>query len=532
MIKALVLISVFFLIGNFKEANAKTKTLVYCAEASPKTFNPQLSIDGPTFNATTATIYNRLLDFEQGRTNVIPSLAKSWKVSSNGKKVTFNLRKNVSFHKTKYFSPTRAFNADDVIFSFERMLNKKHPYHKVSQGKYLSFESTDMPNMIKRIEKINDYKVAFHLAKPEAPFISNIAMSYAVILSKEYADQLTKKNKKHEIDIKPVGTGPFILRSYKRDSFIRFVSNENYFLGASKIKKLVFGIIRDQNIRFQKLRSGECHILAQPSPIYIEEIKKNNDIKLMSQVGLNIGYLGINVKKPPLDNRLIRQAINYALNIEAYIRVIYRNQAKKAKSPIPNNMWGYNKLMRDYEYNPRKAKRLIKKSGVPASKLNFELWTLPISRPYNPDGSKMGQMMQADLAKVGIKVRLVTYKWGAYINKSRKGEHDLIQLGWTGDNGDPDNFLNTLLSCSSIASGSNVAYWCNKKFNKLIKIAQSSSNMQERVSLYKKAQQTFKTEAPWVTIAHSKVFVGIRKNVKNYKIGAFGVESFHPLEIE
>jgi dipeptide transport system substrate-binding protein len=160
------------------------------------------------------------------------------------------------------------------------------------------------------------------------------------------------------------------------------------------------------------------------------------------------------------------------------------------------------------------------------------MWTMPVSRPYNPNGKKMGELMQADLAKVGIKIKLVTFDWPTYLSKSKVGEHTLIQFGWTGDNGDPDNFLNMLLGCSSVESGSNYARWCHKPFNDLVTEAKKITDMKKRTDLYKKAQVIFKEEAPWVTIDHSSVHRAMSKSVKNYKMDPLGADIFNQVNIE
>ena len=205
--------------------------------------------------------------------------------------------------------------------------------------------------------------------------------------------------------------------------------------------------------------------------------------------------------------------------------------AQVAKNPLPPTIWSYNKKIRDYDYNIAKAKKLLAKAGYPNG-FETELWTLPVTRPYNPNGKKMGEIMQADLAKIGVKVKLVSYDWPTYLKKSRDGEHQLIQLGWTGDNGDPDNFLHVLLGCSGVKGGSNVARWCDKGFNDLIMKAKLSTNIGKRTTLYKKAQRIFKEKAPWATIAHSTIFRAMAKNVKGYKIDPLGGDIFKEVDLK
>jgi len=507
------------------------KTFIYCSEGSPSTFNPQLATDGPSFNASSRMIYNRLVDFEQGGTKVIPSLAKSWKVSKNGLEFTFKLRDDVSFHSNSKFTPKRKFNANDVLWSFNRMRDSKHSYHKVNGGNYEYFSSMEMNKIIKDIVKVDTFTVKFILTRPEAPFLANLGMDFASILSAEYGAHLLSKGSPEKIDTEPIGTGPFKFKRYVKDTMIRYEVNPNYFSGRSKLDKVVFSITNDPSVRFQKLKAGECHLIAEPSPTDLQAMINHPKIKVLEQPGLNVGYVAMNTQKTPFDNVLVRRAIHHALNRASYIKAIYLGNAKVAKNPIPPTMWSYNHKVKDYKYNPQTARQLLDKAGFPKS-FETELWTLPVSRPYIPNGKKLGELIQADMAKVGIKVKLITYDWPTYLAKARKGEHQMIQLGWTGDNGDPDNFLNVLLGCAAIEAGSNVARWCDKDFAQLIDRAKSTTNIKKRTKFYLQAQKIFKIHAPWVTVAHSKVFRAMSTSVKDYKISPFGSESFFEVDLQ
>lgn len=519
-----------FLITAALSANAYAKTFVYCSEAAPKIFNPQLATDGATFNST-RPMYNRLVEFEHGGTKVIPSLAEKWTISKDGKVYTFKLRTDVKFHTTPYFKPTRNFNADDVVFTFNRMLKNDHPYNKVSGGTYEYFFSMDMQKLIASVNKKSPTEVEFVLTKPEAPFIANMAMDFASILSEEYGASLLKKNTPEKIDIEPIGTGPFVFKNYVKDNTIRYTANPDYFHGKAKIDDLVFSITTDPSVRFQKLRAKECQLVVEPSPADLPAMRKVSHIAIMDRPGLNIGYLSFNVQKKPFDNVKVRQALSMALNRESYINAIYLGNATVAKNPIPPTQWSYNNAVKDYVYNPTKAKELLKEAGYPNG-FESELWILPVSRPYNPNGKKMGELMQSDLAKIGVKIKLMTYKWATYLEKAKNGEHQMMQIGWTGDNGDPDNFLNTLLGCAAVKDGSNYSKWCYQPYEKLIQLAKVTSDVPRRTKLYEEAQTIFKDQAPWVTLAHATVFRALDKSVTGYKISPFGIDSFYELDLK
>lgn len=523
----LVMVSFSFVAG----VHAEEMTFTYCAEVGPITFNPQLATDGATFTASSQTMYNRLVGFEGDSTKVSPSLAKSWTVSSDGRVFTFKLRDDVSFHVTDYFKPTRNFNADDVLFSFERMRDAKHPYHKVGGGEYPSFLAQQMGDLIAKIEKIDNYTVRFTLHRPEAPFLANMAMDFASILSAEYGAQLVAEKKMENIDKLPVGTGPFVFVWYDKDKSVTYKAHPRYFEGKSKIDHLIFSITADPKKRLERVVRNECQLMPEPQPDMIAQIKMNPELKLLQQPGLNIAYLAMATQKPPFDDINVRKAIHHALNRQQYIKDVYGGNAQLAKNPIPPTMWSYNRAVQDYEFSLTKAKEFMAKSNTPKG-FSTELWYADISRPYNPNAKKMAQLIKKDLEAIGISVTLVEREWKDFLARSRKGEPTMSLQGWTGDNGDPDNFLNNLLSCQSIEGGNNRAHWCNKKFSFLIDRARVTTNIRKRTEFYEEAQKIFKEEVPWVTLAHSTEFKVSRRNVTGFRLSPFGVLEFYKVSLK
>ncbi|HDR1843915.1 TPA: ABC transporter substrate-binding protein [Pasteurella multocida] len=510
---------------------AAPKTFVYCSEASPSYLSPVLGTDGATIDASGQAMFNGLTTFERGTTNVIPALAEKWDVSEDGKTYVFHLRKGVKFHSNKDFKPTRDFNADDVVFSFNRQLDPNHSYHKVSGGSYEYFIGMDMQNIIDKVEKVDDYTVKISLKVPNAPFLANLAMDFASIYSAQYADAMAKAKTPEKLDSAPIGTGPFEFVSYQKDSAVRYKAFENYWQGKAKIDRLVFSITPDASVRYAKLQKGECHAAPYPNPADIAKLKADSNITLLTKPGLNVGYLNFNVQKAPFDNVKVRQVLNYAVNKDAIIESVYQGAGQVAKNPIPPTMWSYNDEVKDYAYDPEKAKALLKEAGF-ENGFETDLWAMPVSRPYNPNARRMAELVQADWEKVGVKAKIVSYEWGEYLKRMRAGDHQTGMMGWTGDNGDPDNFLNTLLSCAAVESGSNYANFCHKEFNDLVTKAAQVTDPAERTALYQQAQLVFKEQAPWITIAHSTTYFPVRKEVKGYVIDPFGLHNFYAVELE
>jgi dipeptide transport system substrate-binding protein len=511
--------------------SAVAKTLVYCSEGSPENFSPMLNTTGTTFDAN-HPIYDRLVGFKLGTTQTVPELAESWDVSPDGKTYTFHLRHGVKWQSNKDFTPTRDFNADDVLFTFERQWKDENPYHKVSGGGYSYFADMDFPKILASIDKVDAYTVRFVLNVPQSPFIADMAMDFTTIMSKEYADALLKAGKPEQLDQVPIGTGPYELQQYTRDSTIRYRAFKDYWGTKPKIDTLVFSINKDPAVRLAKLRANECQVIAFPNIADVPSIKADANLQLMQQPGLNIGYLAFNVTKKPLDDVRVRRAINMAIDKKAILEAVYQGAGQPAKNLIPPTMWSYNNDVQDFPYDPAAAKKLLAEAGLPDG-FETDLWAMPVQRPYNPDAKRIAELMQSDLAKVGIKAKIVSFEWGEYRKRVQAGEDMMAELGWTGDNGDPDNFFTPLASCAAARPGGGSATkWCNEQFDALIQKAATLSDRAERTKLYEQAQVIMHQDAPYFLIAHSVVFMPMRKNVVGYVQSPFGLHAFENVDLQ
>lgn len=511
-------------------AGAASKTLVFCSEGSPEGFNPAFYTAGTTFDASSRQIFDKLSAFKRGSTEIEPGLAEKWDISADGTEYTFHLRKGVKFHTTPNFTPTRDFNADDIVFTFKRQLDKEHPYHKIGGGKYEYFNSNSMPELIKDIVKVDDYTVKFLLNRPEAPMIAHLAMDFASVHSAEYADKMMKAGTPDKVDMEPVGTGPFQYVAYQKDAVIRFQANPTYWRGKAPIDNLVFAITPDPSVRYQKLKAGECHVTLQPNPADLDAMSKDPAVNLLQREGLNVGFLAYNTQQAPFDNPKVRKALNMAMNKKGILDAVYQGAGKIAKNPFPPTIWSYNDDIVDDPYDPTAAKKMLDEAGV--KDLKMKVWAMPVSRPYNPNARRMAEMIQADFAQVGVTVEIVSFEWAEYLKRSKEVTRDgAVLIGWTADIPDPDNFLNVLLSCDAVGNA-NRAQWCYQPFDELVKKAKVIADPAERTKLYKEAQVIFKDQAPWATIANSVVFQPVRKEVVDWKIDPFGGNIFYGVDLK
>lgn len=500
------------------------KTLTVCTENAPEGFDIARYESSTTQDAAGETLYDRLLDFERGSSRVLPGLAERYQVSRDGKTYTFYLRHGVSFHRTDYFQPTRDLNADDVLFSFQRMLDPSSPWYKAAPAGFPFAASLDLPKLVRKVERVDDYTVRFSLSRPEAPFVADLAMGFASIFSKEYADQLQRTGQLEDLNQHPIGTGPFVFKRYDKDQAVRLLANRHYWRGAPRIDELVLSITPDHNIRVQRLLAGECQFAIQPKPESVALMRRNKDVVVTGTPALMTAYVAPNATRAPMSDKRFRQALWMSVDKPAFLQAIYGGLAQQAYTPFPPAMWSFNTTLKDYKFDVAKARRLVKESGYDGHELT--LWA---RNGGLVDARKAAELLQADWAKIGVKIKVVQLEWGEVLKRSARGEHDLVFLNWISDNGDPDNFLTPTTSCAGVTSGSNRARWCNPAFDELLARARASSDLPERSHLYEQAQAMFMQEAPWIPLVHPVLPVAYRKTVRGFVPSPFGAHDFYPV---
>jgi peptide/nickel transport system substrate-binding protein len=484
--------------------------------------DPAYETDGNSFMVCD-NIYEALVAYKDESTDVEPGLAKSWDIAKDGKTYTFNLREGVTFHDGT------PFNADAVVFSIGRMMKERNvkffgdgleiPAQDRPPEYWVSME---MDGTIGSIEATGEYTVVFNLKRVEAPFIANMGMDFADIIS----PTAFLKDPKAFIR-NPVGTGPY--------KFVKWVADDNITLeaftdywdkenGGPYLDKVVFRAIPENSVRFLELKAGNIDVCQFPNPADIELAKKDENIKLVSQSGMNVGYLGFNHTKKLWQNLALRQAVAHAINRQAIVDNIYQGMGQLAKNGIPPTMWGYNDDVPGYAYDPELAKAKLAEAGYPGGEglPELKLWSMPVPRPYNPEGLKVGIAMIGDLAKVGIKAQVVSYDWGTYLKRQREqpDDMDMFQLGWTGDNGDPDNFLAVLFD--GLASPAIRTQWKNERYHELMLQGKQTIDQGKRAEIYKEAQQIMFDDVAVIPVAHSTVIWPMRNNIMNFKLHPTG----------
>ncbi len=501
------------------DSHAKGGTFIFGRGGDSVGLDPALEEDGESFKVCD-NIYDTLVQYKDGSTDLEPGLAEKWESSEDGLTWTFFLRKGVKFHDGT------PFNADAVLFSLNRQHDKTHPFHNVS-GSYVYWVATGLAEIVDKITAIDDFTIQITLKTAYAPFIYTIAITPFSIVSptavKEYGDAYFNN---------PVGTGPFKFSRWDKKDKIVLLANDDYWGGRPNLDRVVFRSIPDNAVRLIELQQGGLHAMEFPNPDDLQQIEQDESLKLLTQPGMNIGYLAMNFEKPPLDNQKVRLAINHAIDKTTIIKHLYQGLGMPAKNPIPPTLWSYDDTIQDYAYNPELAKKLLKEAGFPNG-FETTLWALPVPRPYIPDGRALAEVIQSDLRKIGIETKILTYDWGTYLEKTKNGEHDMAMLGWSADLGDPDNFFYFLLSKSSAEKpAGNIAFYRSDDMQNVLEKARATSDKDERDALYKEAQRIFHKDVPWVPLAHAKQVLVINKMVKNLRLQPLNWKYFRSVSLE
>jgi peptide/nickel transport system substrate-binding protein len=513
-----------------------SSTFVFGRGADSVCLDPINATDGESFRAT-RQVMDTLLRFKPESFDLAPALATEIPTAEDGGRTyTVKLREGVKFHDGT------EFNADAVKFNFDRWRDSKNPYHKggganSSNFAYYSgqFGGFDDDSVIESVDVVDEYTVRFNLKEPQGPFIRNLTMSPFAIAS----PTAIKKNVDNFWQ-EPVGTGPYKFVNWEKNSQIRVEAVKDWWgtdlpesqgYGGPHMKEVVIKTIPDNTQRVAALTGNQLNGADGLVPDDVPTVEEQQGFEVIYRPPNTIGYLAMNNEKPPFDDPQVRQAFNYAINIPQIVESVLRGQGEVASNYFPSLLQFFNKSIEPYPYDPDKAKQMLKDAG--AANFKTELWYMPIPRPYMPDAKSIAQVMQQNLEKVGVSAKLVTYEWATYLTKTSSGEHPTCLLGWTGDNGDPDNFLNVLLNSATATpqNAQNVAYYKNPEVDKLLLKAQTTVNESVRQDAYYKAQEIMHEDAPWVPIAYVTPPIGLQDSVQGFEPNPTSSEAFNPVSL-
>lgn len=519
-------------------APAEARPLVYCAEASPRSFDPHQQIAMSDSDAVNP-IYNRLIELERGSAMLVPALAESWEVSDDSTVFTLHLRKGVKWQSNEHFTPTRDFNADDVVFSFQRMMDQEDPYYKLADGSFGTFTGMGLDKALKSVEKLDDHTVRFTLAAPDVSFLALLSTEGLSIISAEYAAKLLADGTPELIAEAPIGTGAFQFVAFERDAQIRFKAFPDHWARAAglddrtaKVDDLIFAITPDPAVRFAKLRSGECDIMRFPNPADIKIAREDPGVVVHELPSVDYGFVAYNVEKKPFDDQRVRMALSLAINKDAIIDSVYQGEVGSLPgSLIPPGMLGHDPSIGPIPYDPAQAKALLAEAGY-ADGFKTTLWAMPVVRAYMPNAQRAAELIQADWAQIGVDVSILTFDWGEYLERSKNGDHEAVILGLNYDYPDPGSVVIWGWSCDSAKVGFNRSRWCHKEFDDAILGAARTADDAKREALYKEASRIFNEEVPATMLAYARFVAFTRPEVEGYKITPVGGQPFFGVSLK
>jgi peptide/nickel transport system substrate-binding protein len=513
-----------------------TTTLVFGTASDPVVLDGALVSDGESLRVIDQ-MFEGLVGLKPGTTQVEAALATSWKPSKSGLVWTFNLRKGVKFHDGT------PFNAAAVCFNFNRWFNFSGSFQNPDASYYWqtvfgAFHhpekgSPDPPSLYKGCKAVGTSKALLYLNHRSSSFfgalsLSNFGIASPTALKKYDADKgsVDDNGVFHPTGTygtqHPTGTGPYMFKSWTVGQKLELVKYPGYWGTKAKIDRVIFRPISNNAARLQALQTGEVQGYDLVAPQDVPTIQNDSKLKVLSRPAFNVAYVGINQKKAPMDKLAVRQALAYGLDRQSVVKSFYAGRAQVANEFMPPQVSGYAKDVQKYTYDPAKAKQLLQSAGLKLP-VEIDFWyPTNVSRPYMPDPKRNFEAFSASLEQAGFKVNAHSAPWRPdYLSAVDRGDAQVYLLGWTGDYGDPDNFVGTFFQSKQDAWG-----FDNPTLFKMLDDAEAETNLAKRVTLYQAANRYIMKFLPGVPYAHSSPALGFQKNVTGYKPSPVSLEPF------
>ncbi len=482
-------------------------TLIFAAGADADALDPRQTNTQEGYIAC-ANIYDCLVLYDLGKTTLRPGLAEKWEVSENGLEYTFNLRQGVKFHDGA------DFNADAVVTWFNSI--KEGAPGSQYDASRMPYMEPFFTGLIDTVEKVDDFTVKMILPRPYAPLLANLAIPIGGIPSPNAIEAGLD-----QLAVNPVGTGPFRVTdpsAWTRGSQLVVTANPDYWGGAPKLERVIFSVVPEGSTRLQQVEAGDIDIAWGLTPDDVRKAQDNPDLQIVEEAGLNTNSVQFNLSKDPFKSKEVRQALNYAINKEELSAGLYDGDMVPAGGVLPPVDWAFSEDLKGYPYDPDRAKELLAAAGYnDQNKLTFTLWAYTVPRGYNPAGDRLATAVQEYWRQVGVEAEIQTAEWTQYLANRRANQYDISLGGWMGDNGDPDNFLYSLLASENVGQ-SNTSWYANPQVDQLLVQAQEATDQEERKRLYQQAELIIVDEAPWVFLGYQKHQVVTSNTLQDFVI--------------
>ena len=468
--------------------------------AEPVTMDPPQITDLNSARVT-KRIFEGLVSQELGSYKLVPGLAQSWDISKDGLTYTFKLRPNVTFHDGT------PFNAEAVKFVFERQLNDKGPYYATGTYPYVK----GFLGNVAGVEVLDASSVQIKLKSPLTPFLQYLAHQSLFMFSPESLKKWGKDVVKH-----PVGTGPFKLETWEPGVKVVLTRNDAYWGGAPKIRQAIYVPIVEAQARLVALKTGDIDLTMDVPPDALDELRRDPNVVVAESNSSAVWYVTLNTRHPVLKDKRVRQALNHAVNKDAIIRDILRGTAIVSRGPM-SPVYGayYEENTARYPHDLEKARALLKEAGYASG---FDItFLVPESGSGMQSPVEMATVIQANLAQVGVRAKIQTMEWGAYLRKYLE-QPDMAEMSWNPSIGDPDHMMYMLLSSDRFPPAFNAGYYQNERVDDLLRRGRTTIDEKARVPLYREAQKLVVEDAPWIFIDHGKQVIVHRKRVQGFKL--------------
>ncbi len=505
---------------------SSSSALVFGSGGQPVNLEPGNITDGNSLIVQNQ-IYNRLMEFKPGTTDLEPALATEWKAAPDGKTWTFKLRPGVTFQDGT------PFNAEAVKFNIDRWWDASHPQGYRNAGKiyevwsqvFGGFKGTP-DSIVQSVTVVDAATVQITLKQPFAAFPNAIAAAYFGIAS---PTAVKKAGAKYGTPGSlAVGTGPFVFKEWRTGDRIVLEKNPTYWRsGFPKVNQLVIRFVADPAARLAQLRAGQIDFTVDLAPDQKKEIDADANLTAIARPSFNVGYLALNPSYKPLTDVKVRQAIAYAINRPAIVQAFWGNLGTHDPHFLPEPLaWANDSTLAAYPFDPQKAKQLLTEAGYPNG-FDLELWYMPVSRPYFPTPKPIAEAFAADLSAIGIRVSLKTQDWAAYLANRRKPPgYQSFMLGWTADYGDPDSFY---FPHYGPGATTDIGNWKNATVFQLLNQGRSLQTQADRAKVYAQVDNILHQEVLRLPIVHSQPLVAQRKAIAGWVPSPLGSEPFESI---
>ncbi len=478
-------------------------TLVIGQVSEPRTLDPHVATSTNDFRIL-ANIYEGLVRFADGSLEIEPALAESWKISDDATVYTFSLRKGVSFHDGG------PLNAEAVRFNFERMRDPDHPFRHTGP-----FPLAFFFDAIETIETPDSHTIRFVLGEPFAPFLANLAYPTGYIISPEHLKKYDTAFARN-----PSGTGPFRFVDWISRRRVLLETFADYHGDPPAMQRLLFRPINDENARLTEMLSGGVDVILEVPPDIIQFFRQQEAYKVLEREGPHLWFCILNTREGVFKNPQMRRAVNMAVNRHAISSDLLQGTATPAHSAFPEAFAIYDQAedYPRYPYDPQKASQIVADEGFEGAELTF-LVTESGSGMLEPRA--MAEAIQADLARIGLRVRIETYEWNTFlskVNQGLEGEADMAQMAWMTNDPDTLPFLTLREAAWPEAGGFNSGYFADARLDDLLEIARSTADEAQRRQLYREANQLIFEQAPWLVVASWRQNTVVRREVQDLEL--------------